>query len=619
MDWKMPSERPFLLTTPVILTSTRHKLDAAREPQGSAFKRCEALSLQAAGMDLPVFNNTWFVGLKRADWERTWNDEWVYTWQVPGVLADPALGAALHFALTGSYVSLAAAKRVMNHALGFSFDASHFDVGLYYSFWCNPLLYAYDLIYHALTPLEREPIEAWFAAYYVAVRANDELWIKEILGGALNNHYAWHKWAIGTYGLHSGQPELVDYALNGPVGVTTMIEQGLRDDGLWLESSTAYNFSIHQPLTMLFWSLRNAGWPEDLFSKRFLGGRGLYDMYSAPLAWLFPDGSVPNVGDCYGEKGSLPITEYEYAYAAYHDPRFAWVLQKGTLSSSDFTTRLLVAQELVQPAPPEMTSRLWPEHGYALLTPTSESGYFSEHSAGCFISYGYSGIHGHQDKLSIELHASGQRWIVDAEASVSSGNAFLSEVERELGRSTLAHNTVMVDQHSQCSLKENAELEAFNTEERHIRIADHGLLYAGVVQERELRMGLYTLQDTFKVSSDIEHTYDYLLHLAAGAQVAFPLTLEPMADLGGERCYSWLRRVLAAPIDGTDLELTAVLGTQMLRLSFTVPSGSWLYSAESPRRDDYQAPSIPLVWIRYRGQTAAFYTRFCWMFDWQGG
>jgi len=612
MIWKIPSERPFLLATPEILATTRHRLEAGREPMLSAFRRCEQLALQAASMELPVFNNSWFIGLKRADWERTWNDEWVYTWQVPGVMADPTLGAALHYALTGSATSLAAAKRVLNHALGFSFGASHFDVGLYYSFWCNPLLYAYDLIYNALTQREREPIETWFAAYCAAVRANDELWIKEILGGALNNHYAWHKWVIGTYGLHSGHPDLVEYAINGPIGVTTMIEEGLRDDGLWLESSTDYNFSIHQPLTMLCWSLRNAGWPEDLFTKRFRNGRGLYDMYSAPLVWLFPDGSVPNVGDCYGNRASLPITEYEYAYAAYHDARFAWVLQHTNRGSADFAAQLLVAQELVQPKAPEIRSRLWPEHGYTLLTSANDPDYFGERSAGCFITYGYSGIHGHQDKLSIELHAAGLRWLVDAEASVASGNAFLSSIERELGRSTLAHNTVIVDQHSQLSIQTNLELQAFDDNERRVRIADRGLLYAGVEQVRELRMRDESLEDGFSLSSDTEHTYDYLLHLAAGAQLALPMPMEPVLDIGGERCYTWLRQVQAVPILGTNLELTATLEGRTLQMSFTAPIGSWLYLAESPRRDDYQAPAIPLIWIRYQGKTAAFRAQFHW-------
>jgi hypothetical protein len=612
MTWKMPSERPFLLATPEILAQVRHRLDGGREPLMGAFRRCEQLALQAATMELPVFNNTWFIGLQRADWERTWNDEWVYTWQVPGVMADPGLGAALHYALTGSSASLAATKRVLNHALGFSFGASHFDVGLYYSFWCNPLLYAFDFIYNALTPAERQPLEGWFAAYYTAVLANDALWIKEILGGALNNHYAWHKWAIGTYGLHSNQPELVQYALEGPIGVSTMIGEGLRDDGLWLESSTAYNFSVHQPLTMLCWSLRNAGWPEDIFHKRFGNGRGLYEMYTAPLAWLLPDGSVPNVGDCYGERALLPVTEYEYAYAAYYDSRFAWVLQQNDRGKADFAAQILVAQDLAQPTPPLVASRLWPEHGYALLASADEPDYFGDRAAACFITFGYSGIHGHQDKLAIELHAAGKRWLVDAEASVASGNAFLSAIERELGRSTLAHNTVIVDQHSQRSLKDNLELEAFRANDRSVRIADRGLLYDGVVQERELAMAQDYLQDSFTLHSSQQHTYDYLLHLAAGAKLDVPMPLESMSNLGGDRCYTWLRQVQAAPITGTSFKINATLDGKAFHMAFVVPAGSWLYVAESPRRDDYQAPSIPMIWVRYVGKTSTFRTLFTW-------
>ncbi|MCE5258363.1 MAG: heparinase II/III family protein [Chloroflexi bacterium] len=610
MVWQAPRTRPYLLVTPEMLANTRLALEMGQPSTHAAFARCEQLAQQALAMELPVFNNTWFIGLQRADWERTWNDEWVYTWKIPGVLADPALGAALHYALTGAQASLRGAKRILQHALGFSFGASHFDVGLYYSFWCLPLLFAYDCIYNALTPEERQPIEEWFAAFGAAVRANDELWVKEILGGKLNNHYAWHKWALGVYGLHSGQAELVEYALEGPVGYRAMVTQGLRDDGLWLECSTNYNFSIHRPLTMLCWSLRNAVWPEDIFAKSFASQRSLLDMYLAPLYWLFPDGSVPNVGDCYGERVYLPQAEYAYAWAAYRDPRLAWALSRAHQESEDFSERLIITTRAQDPEPPDIKTRNWPEHGYALLTSREGRPYFTERSAACFITYGYSGIHSHQDKLSFELHAAGERWLIDGEAETTSGNAFLAPIERELGRSTLAHNTVMVDQRSQRSL--NANLPAvFAAAERRILVTDAGVLYAGVEQARELRLNDRSLEDCFMLRSDMVHTYDYLLHFAAGAALELPIQPEA-CPLWEAIPYNWLRRVRRAELGADNLTVVARLNGKTLRLRLGFPVGSTLFAADFPRRDDYAEPQVPLLVVRCTAKAAVFKASISW-------
>ncbi|MHB9033273.1 MAG: heparinase II/III domain-containing protein [Anaerolineae bacterium] len=610
MSWSQPAQRPFLLVTPEILARTRTALELGLTLAVTALRNCEVLTRQALEMDLPVFNNSWFVGLKREDWERTWNDEWEYTWKLPGVLANPALGAALHYALTGAHASLQGVKRILQHALGFSFGASHFDVGLYYTFWCLPLLHAYDCIYEALTPQERAPIEAWFADYSQAVLKNDGLLVKEILGGKLNNHYAWHKWALGVYGLHSGDAGLVEYALDGPMGYREMITEGLRDEGLWLECSTGYNFSIHRPLTMLCWSLRNAGWPVDAFNQQFGLRRSLRDMYLAPLDWLFPDGSVPNVGDCYGREASLPTGEYTYAWAAYRDPRLAWAAQRGQREDEDFILGLVVNGLPEKMEPPRITSHTWPEHGYALLAANGDSGYFGGSSAACFTTFGYSGIHGHQDKLSFELYASGQRWVVDAEGEATSGNAFLSSIERELGRSTLAHNTVMVDQQSQRSIAANLPIE-FSASGRRLKMTDAGGLYAGVRQERELQLQAAGFEDHFVLASESEHTYDYLLHLAAGSQVTAPLNMFSCPPFS-ERPYTWLHSVRSAELPTGQVSITAQRDGKELSLFLEAPAGSMLFIGESPHRDDYSDPPFILIMLRCRGRSAEYHSRITW-------
>ncbi len=237
----------------------------------------------------------------------------------------------------------------------------------------------------------------------------------------------------------------------------------------------------------LAWSLRQAGWPSDILTRRFAKGHGLVDLYTAALEMLLPDGTMPSGGDCYGRPTLLPALHYEYLYAAPEDPRFAWVLShtERTYPSSSAAVGLLVAQPLASTHPPSLGPRDWPQHGYTLMATARRGSYLSEATNVALVTWGYAGIHGHHDKLSFELHADGIRWVVDAEAS-SPGHSFSAAVQRELNRSTLAHNTVRIDRRDQNTLTANLSLEHVDGSPNDVRIGDRGQLYDGVSQERRL-------------------------------------------------------------------------------------------------------------------------------------
>jgi hypothetical protein len=92
-----------------------------------------------------------------------------------------------------------------------TFEFEHYDVGLNYTVWTVAAMEAYDVLHDAFTPAERKKLDAFFERFLAALEKNDQYWIEHEPGGALNNHYAWHKLAFVVMGLFYDRPELVEY------------------------------------------------------------------------------------------------------------------------------------------------------------------------------------------------------------------------------------------------------------------------------------------------------------------------------------------------------------------------------------------------------------------------
>lgn len=568
-------------------------------------------------MALPEFDHSWFKGKTFADWADIYPQVSRDCTFIPQAPASAALGAALHFAVTRASASLEGARRILLHfANHYRFDIEHYDVGMDYAGWGLQLLYAYDLIYHETASGERDRLDAFFTAWEQAIMANDLAWVKHGWGGLYNNHYAWHSQAIATYGLFYHRPDLVEYAFHSPMGIRACLVHSLVDDGLWFESSTGYNFVAGHAYMMLAWCLRNSGWPEDLFAARYGENKGLRPLYDAALDLLNPDGTLPNVGDCYGRRANLPVFQYEFAYAVYGDPRYAWVLANRERKEKGLglITGLFAAQELGPQLQPRVANRCWPEHGYALLTQSNAAGYFGSRSAACFVNYGYSGIHNNADRTSIELYAAGQRWLVDAESSAS-GHSFSAAVQRELNRSTFCHNLVSVDSRDQRSIPHVLELRDFAPDVASITIADAGELYPGVTQERTIILLPNEMLDRFEVNLSEPHQYDYQWHFNPGTELELPLDWQPAGPLGKGIEYSWVREAQMAAVAEGELCFTARQGGRALTVMLSVPANAVLLRGYLPRTHDFIPPHHPFLILRVSGAcSVTFRARFSWQY-----
>ncbi|MHB1356386.1 MAG: heparinase II/III domain-containing protein [Anaerolineae bacterium] len=617
--WQAPVH-PHLIATTAQVAQAKVKVARGFVPAVHALARSAELAAEAATLDLPAFDHSWFTGKTFEDWGAIYPQVTADCWYIPERCAIPALGAAIHYVMTGTESSLESARRVLAHfANTYRFEIDHYDVGMDYAGWGLSLLYAYDLLYDQLSVAERSALDHFFTSWELAIEHNDREWTRYGWGGAYNNHYAWHKQAIANYGLFYNRPDLVEYCFDSPMGLRTILDHSLVDDGLWFESSTHYNFTAGHALIVLARCMRNSGWPEDLFAVRYGPNKGLRPLYDAALGLLFPDAIMPNVGDCYGHRAVLPVMQYEYAYAVYGDPRYAWVLAQHNREGKGLSpiTGLFVAGELGPVLEPRIATRSWNEHGYALLTQYGPKGYFGDASAACFFNYGYSGVHNNSDRFSLELYAAGQRWLVDAESSAK-GHSFSANVQRELNRSTLCHNLVSVDAHDQKEIAHPLKVVAFAPDVPRIVVGDDGELYAGVSQTRNLELLPTELRDYYVLWSDDLHQFDYQIHFNPGVELELDLPWQPAQLLGAGVEYTWVRDAVQAALESREVIFTARQNGRTLKVILEVPANATLIRGNLPRTQDFQPPHNPFIIVRVANvDGAAFKARFCWEYDQQ--
>jgi hypothetical protein len=613
-NWQPPTERPYLYISRTELTAARARLGSG-DPQTVA--ACEALALsakQAASLILPEFDHRFAVSLVFEGWHAAYTDVNKQGYWL-SKFTEPALEAALHYRLTDDKASLEAARRILLHfAGGYIFDIEHYDVGLNDVHFGLPLLYTYDLSYDHYSTLERVLIDRFFADLAGHLLANDKYWVRNHIGGDYNNHYAWHKLGLVSYGLHTGRIEYIDYCLAPPMGVFDLLQHGMRDDGLWLECSTGYHFAVSLSMQLLGRSLNLAGWPLDLLNTPSARGNTWRDLFTSMLNLLLPDNILPTVGDNYGEPPKLPAEDYALAYANWRDPRLAWAM-KGSPQHYTGLAAIggLLGVDSTKVEEPQPTTRSWPEHGYAMLVERAPEGYFKPKSAACFITYGYSGIHGHRDKLTFELYAAGVRWLVDAEGRPGrERHAMTSRLNEEWNNHTLANNGVVVDGAAQNFLKENLELREFDAVERRVVVADAGALYKGVHQVRTWQLESHALADTYELTSETEHGYDYMLHLAPGAELEIPIAMQSAASAGDAQGYAWLREVLWAPLPTEGVTIQARLAGSVLTLTLHASEAAEVWCAISPRNEEWEAPHFPALWLRTRCKKVRFKAEFSW-------
>jgi hypothetical protein len=221
---------------------------------------------------------------------------------------------------------------------------------------------------------------------------------------------------------------------------------------------------------------------------------------------------------------------------------------------------------------------LFPSSGFAVLRERLDETGLPPRDATCAtLNCGpHGGGHGHSDKLSLVLYADGRQWIPDFGSC-----PYESREKATWTAQTISHNTLVVDETSQlptgggtpgwpCDSYERqarAFVDTFRCDDvAKVAAASSKVVYPGVGLRRTVVMVGDSVVDFYEAQSDVEHQYDYALHIAgklAESSVALTAAEGALSDKPG---YQWIINVQRGPQTGA-LATTWTTETANLRIS----------------------------------------------------
>jgi hypothetical protein len=439
------------------------------------------------------------------------------------------------------------------------------------SVWLIPVTWGYALVRDTLSEADRTTIER-----DLLIAAADV--IREHRMG-IHNIQCWKNSAVGLVGLATGRDDLVREAIDDPDrGFRVQIAKGVTDDGLWWEGSLGYHQYTMQALWPLAEAARRAG--IDLYDARY------HKMYEAPLALAFQNGDAPGFNDNGGSNALTYAPLYELAFARYKnaaDGRLLARSNRQSLQALLYGVDELPAGEMI---PAE--SIVLRSAGYAMLRARSSA---------AAVRFGmHGGGHGHPDKLNLVTFGGGRNFGIDP-GSINYG----VPLHREWYRTTLAHNTVAVDE----KLQGNADgrVERWSTDGGTTLVASANAAYPGVQLRRTVIMRPDArIEDRFECLSDTEHTYDWAFH--AIGELSTSLKLAPRSEpLPAENGYQHIKDVRRA-VTGDSWWAEWKAGGATFRLEFEAAPGTEVITGAGIGKDP--GDRVPMIIVRRKAVSTTF-------------
>jgi hypothetical protein len=328
-------------------------------------------------------------------------------------------------------------------------------------------------------------------------------------------------------------------------GYDIVLDTMLKDGGPWNEAPI-YPIA-HETLLMIARLSRWRGLydQKDWFGARYANGgsgRGLMDYYidsAYPIERTgfgpgqirvanYGDGSTNAMGDLIlvnpaAAEGNIVMHEpLIAAYNVSREPRYgAFVSMIPGYTPNLIDHPPLPAEIPLPPAP----SKVWPTHGMAMLRSDESQSYWTSGKAIAvfqIMSQGYG--HDHRDKFSICLHAAGRLFYPDYNA--------LQYENPSIGwtRNSVCHNTLIVDEGETQDAELTALHHEFSPDVKFLMSSSDGV-FEGVDQSRALLLTKEYLLDLFYATSQVPHTYDYVLHSFGKVEPKQPDGFEPTKAL----------------------------------------------------------------------------------------
>ena len=353
------------------------------------------------------------------------------------------------------------------------------------STWLITVVEGADCFWDTLSPDEQKQVKE-----QLLVPATDVIRQHKM---SIHNIQCWKNSAVGLTGLLLGDMKLVDEALHAESGYFKQMAKGVSADGPWYEGAWGYHFYTLSAVLHLTEGAFHCGIK--------LYGPELKSMFDAPILMAMPDLVLPAFNDSGTVSVAGSASLYETALARYQDDRYRLVVARGNRRCD---SALLHGVADVGKAPSYATpSRNFTASGNAIL-----SDGVGVNAAWLCLDYGpHGGGHGHPDKLGFVLYGLGRVLAPDP------GTAnYGVPIQGGWFRTTLAHNTLTVDEQSQKPAE--GKCEAFlATNGFSAVMASAGKIWEGVNFTRTVALlgeNLFVFID--QIQSDKPHTFDLAYH-----------------------------------------------------------------------------------------------------------
>ncbi len=334
--------------------------------------------------------------------------------------------------------------------------------------------------------------------------------VRHEAGAKVHNITCYVMAAIAAAGLVLDNDDWVDLALHDDDhGFTALLERGLGreggiTDGFWWEGTTFYHFYATCPLFYLYEVYRSRDADPDLVDRC---RRELSAMLWAPFRLSDQRLRLPWLGDLGSQSlGGLESWSHLYEYGYGIDPTLSGVLSASVEEGQRGISALAFGPgRLTSPRRVERSTSMGPSGLAVLRAGSGEGPYYALLRAGR-----HGGGHDHLDKLEVVFHAMGEILLPDIGTSGYALRDFKAYCV-----STLAHNTLMVDDRNQ---ERVADAGSSMDGERRARgvVRD---AYPGVTMEREVELDPPRLIVSDTLSSEAEHTYSQIFHAAGSLNV----------------------------------------------------------------------------------------------------
>ena len=364
-----------------------------------------------------------------------------------------------------------------------------FEQWLEDAMWFADVCPAYELVRETMSQSEREKIEKNLfqeAANMIVSRRGSHNW------------QSWNNAMRSSLAITLKNDEMLDYAINGPVGYKAEFEKMVNDDGWFKEASPGYHFFPLKALMLTANAARAGG--MDLYTPK------AERMFGGVVKMTYPDMTFPAHNDGgYMADLSGQAFIYEMAYSKFKDPFILEVLAKIYSKTERNSPYALLNNVDIKPdsSPFIQKSFLFENTGVAVLRSGGNTLAFR---------YGYSeGGHGHPDRLSVTLHDGKREILTDCGTYSYAQPAYLGWQKRGL-----SHNLLLVDGRDMPTMgkKSSGKLESFEVLDSKSKASASLDTYKGVKLLREVELDGNTFKDNFEAKSDSEHVYDYVLALS---------------------------------------------------------------------------------------------------------